>query len=31
LDDVIELAKEHHRDFILQWAKFARRNKMGNS
>lgn len=28
LHDVVELAKEYDNKFILQWAKFAQRNKM---
>ncbi|MHA6897968.1 hypothetical protein [Ralstonia pseudosolanacearum] len=29
LDEVIELAKKHENDFIVQWAQYTKRNKMG--
>lgn len=31
LDDVIDLAKDYEMSAIEQWAKFCKRNKMGNS
>jgi hypothetical protein len=30
VDDVIDLAKEHEKDFILQWAELFKRSKIGS-